>query len=59
MCNCGKFSQPKNNVNKASAPTITNGTNQKLLRQISEQAKQQKILQEILNPSRTAVKYIR
>lgn len=59
MCNCGKFNPPKSNVNKVSAPTITNGTNQVLLKQVQEQARQQAEIQRIINPSKTLIKTYR
>lgn len=61
-CNCGK-SVSDNNSYQAQVPTIANGTNQALLKQIAEQQRQnaeiQRVIQQSNNPSKTLVKTYR
>lgn len=58
-CNCGKSSQPQPYSLKSAVPTITNGTNQVLIKQIQEQQRQQQAIQQIINPSKTLIKTYR
>jgi hypothetical protein len=55
-CNCGgKVIMPKTNAQQ-NIPSITNGTNQILLKQLADQARQQAAIQAIINPQRTVIK---
>jgi hypothetical protein len=58
-CNCGgKVIMPKNHAQQ-NVPSITNGTNQILLKQVQDQARQQAEIQRIINPSKTLIKTYR
>lgn len=62
MCGCNK-SYRGSNVNYKSTPTVTNGTNQLLLKQISDQQRQQQAIQQVIqkssNPTKTLIKTYR
>lgn len=62
-CNCGSTNKGYNQL-QASAPNITKGTNQVLLKQIQEQQRQQQEIQRVIqqqssNPSKTLIKTYR
>lgn len=59
-CNCGKISAPQHRA-KTNVPSITNGTNQLLLKQMAEQQRQQLAIQQVIQHSnnRTLIKTYR